>query len=44
MACVMLCWVQYIEFVADQLATTLGHEKLFKAANPFGWLETIALQ
>ncbi|GAB4819391.1 hypothetical protein N2152v2_006437 [Parachlorella kessleri] len=34
----------YIEFVADQLATTLGHEKLFKAANPFGWLETIALQ
>lgn len=36
--------LQYIEFVADQLAAGLGHERLYKAPNPFPWLEEIALK
>merc|ERR1712115_290095 len=35
---------KYIEFVADRLLTALGHSKLFKASNPFDWMELISLQ
>merc|ERR1719316_112989 len=35
---------QYIEFVADRLLTALGHSKLFRATNPFDWMELISLQ
>jgi len=35
---------RYIEFVADRLATALGHTKLFGAVNPFDWMEMISLQ
>merc|ERR1712203_1325581 len=32
---------RYIEFVADRLLTALGHSKLFRASNPFDWMENI---
>jgi len=35
---------QYIEFVADRLLHALGHPKVFKASNPFEWMEMISLQ
>merc|ERR1712050_82516 len=35
---------RYIEFVADRLLVSLGHPKLFKATNPFDWMELISLQ
>merc|ERR1712078_431501 len=35
---------RYIEFVADRLLTALGHSKLYKASNPFDWMELISLQ
>merc|ERR1712032_376283 len=35
---------RYIEFVADRLATALGHSKLYNASNPFDWMELISLQ
>merc|ERR1712154_323140 len=35
---------RYIEFVADRLLTALGHSKLFRASNPFDWMELISLQ
>merc|ERR550525_748063 len=35
---------RYIEFVADRLLAALGHSKLFKASNPFDWMELISLQ
>jgi len=35
---------RYIEFVADRLLTALGHSKMFKATNPFDWMELISLQ
>ena len=38
----MMC--QYIEFVADRLIVALGHPKLFKATNPFDFMELISLQ
>ena len=38
----MMC--QYIEFVADRLIVALGHPKLFKAGNPFDFMELISLQ
>ena len=38
----MMC--QYIEFVADRLLVALGHPKLFKATNPFDFMELISLQ
>lgn len=34
----------YIEFVADRLLYALGHPKLFGAANPFEWMESISMQ
>ncbi len=38
----MMC--QYIEFVADRLLASLGCPKLYKAENPFPWMELISLQ
>lgn len=35
---------QYIEFVADRLLVALGYEKLYKATNPFDWMNMISLQ
>merc|ERR1719433_1569879 len=35
---------RYIEFVADRLLSALGHPKLFRASNPFDWMELISLQ
>ena len=35
---------QYIEFVADRLATSLGYSKIFKATNPFEWMDMISMQ
>merc|ERR1712039_255129 len=35
---------RYIEFVADRLLVSLGHAKLYGAANPFDWMELISLQ
>merc|ERR1739844_809149 len=35
---------RYIEFVADRLLAALGHSKLFRASNPFDWMELISLQ
>ncbi len=38
----MMC--QYIEFVADRLLVALGYPKLYKAVNPFDFMELISLQ
>merc|ERR1712124_75785 len=35
---------KYIEFVADRLLVALGHSKIYKATNPFDWMELISLQ
>jgi ribonucleoside-diphosphate reductase beta chain len=35
---------QYIEFVADRWMNELGYPKLFKATNPFDFMEMISLQ
>jgi ribonucleoside-diphosphate reductase beta chain len=35
---------QYIEFVADRLLVALGRPKMFKAENPFPWMDLISLQ
>ena len=34
---------QYIEFVADRLVVQLGFEKIYKAANPFDFMEMISI-
>jgi ribonucleotide reductase beta subunit family protein with ferritin-like domain len=34
----------YIRFVADRLLTSLGHEKLYNAKNPFDWMDMISMQ
>ncbi|KAH6841126.1 ribonucleotide reductase [Chaetomium sp. MPI-CAGE-AT-0009] len=34
---------QYIEFVADRLLVALGNEKVYRAANPFDFMENISL-
>jgi ribonucleoside-diphosphate reductase subunit M2 len=36
--------IQYIQFVADRLLTTLGHPTIYNVANPFDWMELISLQ
>jgi len=33
----------YVRFVADRLLVSLGHPKLYHAANPFEWMELISL-
>jgi len=38
----MMC--EYIEFVADRLLGALGCEKVYKAKNPFDFMELISLQ
>lgn len=35
---------QYIEFVADRLLTALGSQKVYKATNPFEFMDMISLQ
>ncbi|NP_001080772.1 ribonucleotide reductase M2 polypeptide [Xenopus laevis] len=35
---------QYIEFVADRLLLELGFNKVFKASNPFDFMENISLE
>jgi ribonucleoside-diphosphate reductase beta chain len=35
---------QYIEFVADRLATQLGYNKVYSATNPFDFMERISLE
>lgn len=35
---------QYIEFVADRLAVQLGIQKLYKAQNPFDFMDMISLE
>ncbi|MDI9325251.1 MAG: ribonucleotide-diphosphate reductase subunit beta [Alphaproteobacteria bacterium] len=35
---------QYIEFVADHLLVELGYEKIYKAENPFSFMDMISLQ
>ena len=34
---------EYIEFVADRLLVALGNEKVFRATNPFDFMENISL-
>lgn len=35
---------QYIEFVADRLLVSFGNEKVYKATNPFDFMDMISLQ
>jgi len=35
---------QYIEFVADRLSLQLGYEKIYKASNPFDFMELISIE
>ena len=35
---------QYIEFVADRLLVELGNEKIYRATNPFDFMEMISIQ
>jgi ribonucleoside-diphosphate reductase subunit M2 len=35
---------QYIEFVADRLSIQLGNEAIYKASNPFDFMEMISLE
>ena len=34
---------QYIEFVADRLIVSLGYEKIYRATNPFSFMDTIGM-
>jgi ribonucleotide reductase beta subunit family protein with ferritin-like domain len=34
----------YIKFCADRLVVSLGYDKVYKAANPFDWMELLSLQ
>jgi ribonucleoside-diphosphate reductase subunit M2 len=34
----------YIEYVADRLLTQLGYSKIYKAQNPFDFMEKISLE
>ncbi|GAA5987000.1 hypothetical protein JCM10908_000987 [Rhodotorula pacifica] len=35
---------QYIEFVADRLLVSLGNEKIYKATNPFDFMDMISME
>ena len=35
---------QYIEFVADRLSLQLGYDKIYKASNPFDFMELISIE
>lgn len=35
---------QYIEFVADRLVVQIGYEKIYRAENPFSFMELISLR
>ena len=34
---------KYIEFVADRLCVSLGYDKIFRATNPFEWMDMISM-
>ena len=34
----------YIEYVADRLLNALGYDKIFKAENPFDFMDMISMQ
>lgn len=34
---------QYIEYIADRLAVSLGYSKIYKSSNPFAFIETIGM-
>jgi len=34
---------QYIKYVADRLAVSLGYKKIYNETNPFDWMESISL-
>ena len=34
---------QYIEYVADRLAVTLGYNKIYRSLNPFSFMDTIGM-
>ncbi len=36
--------LQYIEFVADRLLTSLGYPKNYNTANPFEWMDLISMK
>ena len=35
---------QYIEFVADRLSVQMGYDKIYKASNPFDFMELISIE
>ncbi|KDD73311.1 small chain of ribonucleotide reductase [Helicosporidium sp. ATCC 50920] len=35
---------EYVQFVADRLLVSLGYAPLYRAKNPFDWMELISLQ
>ena len=35
---------QYVEFIADRLSQQMGYGKVFKTANPFGFMEMISME
>ncbi|OMJ79160.1 hypothetical protein SteCoe_20859 [Stentor coeruleus] len=35
---------QYLEFISDRLLIALGYDKLYRALNPFEWMEIIPIQ
>jgi ribonucleotide reductase beta subunit family protein with ferritin-like domain len=35
--------IQYVQFVADRLLTSVGYEKTFKVTNPFDWMDLISV-
>lgn len=34
---------EYVQFVADRLLVVLGYSKIYRASNPFPWMEMISL-
>lgn len=36
--------IQYIQFVADRLVVQLGYKKIYKATNPFAFMEMLSLE
>ena len=36
--------IQYIEYIADRLLTSLGYSKIYDSANPFDFMESISME
>ena len=36
--------IQYIQYVADRITTTLGYPAIYHASQPFAWMESISLR